>query len=75
MCLCAGQFVDPERVHRGMLGGFGRRLVREVKASRRRQLAQKLHNKVCWYITFVCTSHHKGMIKMFTAGQTECLMY
>ena len=29
-----------------MLGGCGRRLVREVKAERRRQLAQKQHNKV-----------------------------
>ena len=46
MFVAVGQFVDRERVHRGMVGKIGRRLVREVKASRRRQLAQKNHNRV-----------------------------
>ena len=44
--------MDPERVHRGMLGGCSRRLVREVKAERRRQLEQKHHNKVCNYVSY-----------------------
>lgn len=66
--LCVGQFVDQERVHKGMFGRFGRRLVREVKASRRRQLAQKNHNRVSCKVAL--TSFDVGEL---TYTQCSCI--